>query len=301
MKCYSVTKWDEFFENNRTKGMVQMRWVPIPNKHDGEGFTDLIGRPNGMALYGAWILILQVASKCDKRGVLMKSNGAPHTAASIARQSRGNEKAIEQALPVLVEIGWLECKECNVNSDEGLSNPAVCPQSSGSLPAPIPHVADEGREGKGIEGKEGKEDSANAPCHASDFKKAWNELPPPFPKVRDWTDARNKALKARCADESWTKGYQTALQRMASSSFCRGKNDRNWIADVEFFLRPDTVTKILEGKYDDKRTSTGFSTAPPPTSTQPTETLKQRQDRLKKRWAENPAQKVGSLLPEVPT
>ena len=28
-----------------------------------------------------------------------------------------------------------------------------------------------------------------------------------------------------------------------------GKNDRGWKADIEFFLRPDSIAKILEGKY----------------------------------------------------
>ena len=92
---YAVANWNELFENNRTREMKVMQWVPVPNKHDGEGFTDLLGQPNGTALYGAWHLILQVASKCKKRGVLLKDTGIPHDAASIAAKTRGSVKAID--------------------------------------------------------------------------------------------------------------------------------------------------------------------------------------------------------------
>jgi hypothetical protein len=34
--------------------------------------------------------------------------------------------------------------------------------------------------------------------------------------------------------------------------FMQGANDRGWIADADFFLRPDAVLKISEGKYRDK-------------------------------------------------
>ena len=59
-----------------------------------------------------------------------------------------------------------------------------------------------------------------------------------------------------------------ALDRVRSSSFCRGQNDRGWRADLDWFLRPDTVTKLLEGKYEDrngngKPSSNGHRKKPP--------------------------------------
>ena len=45
---------------------------------------------------------------------------------------------------------------------------------------------------------------------------------------------------------------EDAIERAMGSGFLTGQNDRGWVMDLEFFLRPDTVTKILEGKYDDR-------------------------------------------------
>ncbi len=70
------------------------------------------------------------------------------------------------------------------------------------------------------------------------------------------TDARRTQLRARWKDEHWRDNWMVALARAGPSAFLRGANDRGWVIDLEFFLRPDTVTKILEGKYDNRRSGT---------------------------------------------
>lgn len=67
------------------------------------------------------------------------------------------------------------------------------------------------------------------------------------------TAARAKHLNARWKDRWWQENWQLALERGGESAFLRGANDRGWVIDFEFFLRPDTATKILEGKYDDRQ------------------------------------------------
>jgi hypothetical protein len=39
---YRIVDWDELFENSRTRQMKKMTWVPLPNKHDGDGYTELM-------------------------------------------------------------------------------------------------------------------------------------------------------------------------------------------------------------------------------------------------------------------
>lgn len=105
---YRIKNWDKLYENNRTRELKNLAWVPFPNSHDGDGFTQLISERDGTALFGAWVLIVQVASKCDPRGTLLRSNGAPHDSASLARMTRGTEKHIRQALITCEEVGWIE-------------------------------------------------------------------------------------------------------------------------------------------------------------------------------------------------
>lgn len=252
MKLYSVTNWDEHYENNRTRGMKVMQWVPVPNKHDGEGYTDLLGQPNGTTLYGAWHLILQVASKCKKRGVLLKDTGIPHDAASIAAKTRGSLKAIAEALEVCTRIGWITATEW---SGQTYSDPAVCPQVSRSLPAVCPHPTDEeGKEGKGMEGREtdmspsaavGPE-SEDTPHKA--FVSAWNALGKPFAKIEDWHPKRQQMLRSRWGEPYFREHWQDALQVMQRLNWCRGETDRGWVANVEYFLKPGKVANLIEQK-----------------------------------------------------
>jgi len=70
-----IKNWDKHFENNRTRDLKQMRWVPFPNSHDGDGYTELVEHKNGPAHLGCWVAIVQVASKCDTRGTLLRGGG----------------------------------------------------------------------------------------------------------------------------------------------------------------------------------------------------------------------------------
>lgn len=86
---------------------------------------------------------------------------------------------------------------------------------------------------------------------------AWNSLGSPFPKIVKATEKRMTSCRLRLEDSWWREHWREALPRIKNSTFCRGENDRGWVADIEFFLRPDSVAKTIEGKYDDRIKKTG--------------------------------------------
>lgn len=106
---YQVIGWGESYENSRSRGVKDLNWVPVPNRHDGEGFSLVMAHKDGAKIFAAWILILQVASKCETRGILARENGKPHTAESLAIKTRGNVEWFRIALDFLSseDIGWL--------------------------------------------------------------------------------------------------------------------------------------------------------------------------------------------------
>ena len=83
-----INNWDEYFENNRSRGMRATTWVPIPNRLDGDGYSELLDHPEGAAHYGAWVAMVLMASKCHPRGTLVRDGGRPHDVRSLARISR---------------------------------------------------------------------------------------------------------------------------------------------------------------------------------------------------------------------
>ncbi len=132
---YRIKDWDQHFENNRSRSRPHCAWVPIPNKQDGDGYRTLISLPDGIALYGAWMAIVLVASKCrPERGLLLRGTGEPHSACTIARKSGAPEDVIQRALNVLSarggddEIGWIEALE--YDPDTGRHKGAGVPHTS---------------------------------------------------------------------------------------------------------------------------------------------------------------------------
>ncbi len=100
-----------------------------------------------------------------------------------------------------------------------------------------------------------KKESKEAPDSDSDveeFIAAWNQLGPPFCVIRDMTPSRRRRLCTRLRDAFWRGHWRAALTAMPGRPFLRGEGDKSWIADVDFFLKGDTVAKILEGKYQTK-------------------------------------------------
>ncbi len=79
----------------------------------------------------------------------------------------------------------------------------------------------------------------------------WNAIPG-IVRCLKVTESRKRAYHTRAADPDWLANVPAALAKLAASTFCRGENDRGWRADIEWFLRPDTLVKLLEGKYDGK-------------------------------------------------
>jgi len=141
---YRVKDWEEHFENNRTKAMKEMRWIPVPNTHDGDGYTSLIDHENGASYLGCWLAILQVASKCHPRGTLLRDNAKPHDSASISRITRLPKVIIEETIERLCsdDVSWLQVVDSKVVA-------SGCQEGAGSTSGSCAEVT---MEGNGIEG-----------------------------------------------------------------------------------------------------------------------------------------------------
>lgn len=161
MKYLRIKDWGKIYENNRTRELKHLDWIPVPNKQDGDGYTLLVDRPDGAEMLGAWLAILQVASKCGVRGTLLRDSATPHDSASLARITRLPKNVFDKVLSVLVE----ECKWVEYIDDS--SNPAQIPH----IPAPncgLVTMEGKGREGKGIENIE-RAFSETPPMSRDDF------------------------------------------------------------------------------------------------------------------------------------
>ena len=242
MKLYRIANWNDHYENNRTRELKKLDWVPIPNKQDGDGYTLIMEHANGAAIFGAWIACVQIASRCEPRGTLLRDGAKPHDSASLSRMSRVPEKTIKEMLELLThgDIKWIEINnlkdECD-NLAEGCDNPAI-----------------ECLEGKGREGKEGKGSKPPPSGFISEVFDAWNAMAEKtgIPRCLIVSDSRRRTIQARERDPFFQENWNVAMDKVSKSNFCRGENDRGWTATFDWFIKPESFTKVVEGKYDNR-------------------------------------------------
>ena len=93
----------------------------------------------------------------------------------------------------------------------------------------------------------------------SDIRTQWNAMAEMkgLPTCRDITENRRKAIRARAKDRVWLHNWKDAISAIPSSDFLVGYNPRKWKAGIDWFLKPDSVTKILEGRYANDKIAKG--------------------------------------------
>ena len=170
---YTVTNWSATYENNRSRLVQNLNWVPVPNNHDGEAYGRLISRKDAAVVFASWILILQVASRCNPRGTLIRSNGDPHDSASLAFRTRAPAKWFDDSIPTLIDLGWLDAKPLP-EKELALCYVEGAPQTSGRC---VSSVNEQNRtEGKRREQK-GAADAAGVEIplclQTPEFTEAW--------------------------------------------------------------------------------------------------------------------------------
>jgi hypothetical protein len=134
----------------------------------------------------------------------------------------------------------------------------------GSEPVPhqFPTASEKSRqmEDGGWRMEDGEEEPSGSSGQECESKPAdavvaeWNSVADAsgLPTVSKLSRVRASKLKQRIAEHGLEETVE-AIRRLGRSPFCRGENDRGWRANFDWLLRPETITKVLEGTYDDKR------------------------------------------------
>lgn len=151
---------------------------------------------------------------------------------------RADQRPINYDLCISEERGALNARRDETGRSSEQSGAHVIPErGAGGAPKPSLELS--------IENSMSESDDSKALARYQEVAKTTGQS-----MVLKLTDKRRAALKARLKEyglESW----RAALDRMEHSDFLTGKSG-TWKADFDFLLRPDSVAKILEGKYDNR-------------------------------------------------
>ena len=85
---------------------------------------------------------------------------------------------------------------------------------------------------------------------------AWNtalaERQSVIPKIRGIKSTRRKHISARCR-EYGEEVFFKMIRKAVASDFLNGKNQRGWIATIDWCVLPTNFQKIIDGNYDNKK------------------------------------------------
>lgn len=108
---YRIKDWDRHFESSETRKVKEFpKFVPMPNRFDSAGYAAFMSHAEAERLYGAWVVVVSVASRCRPRGTLIRGDGKPHTAQTLAAISRFKAKTFETLFSHATseEVDWIE-------------------------------------------------------------------------------------------------------------------------------------------------------------------------------------------------
>lgn len=167
----------------------------------------------------------------------------------------------------MVAVGWLELDGGEVkipNYDDHLSESAksraleakrkrLQRKKSGQMSQGVRDKSGTKGGTRGEERREEKSKVKNPPTpHDSDleleFLKDWNSTDGIRKNIKAGalSEKRRKAFRVRIRDPAWD--WKAALAKFPL--MCFQDNDDQWRPTIDWFLKPDSVQKILEGNYD---------------------------------------------------
>lgn len=85
------------------------------------------------------------------------------------------------------------------------------------------------------------------------IKDFYNQACTSFPKCTAMSESRKKAIKARFTSGYTLEDFKRLFIKAESSSFLKGRNDRNWTASFDWLLKDSNMAKVLDGNYDDHK------------------------------------------------
>lgn len=98
-----------------------------------------------------------------------------------------------------------------------------------------------------------KPDKAQDNCPYDQIVKLYHGILWTLPKIKKLTAKRKTAMRKRWVEDLTTlSDWRDYFKDAGRKQFLFGKNDRGWVANIDFFLREQTIANMQEGKYETK-------------------------------------------------
>ena len=261
--------------------MADVKWIKIcTDIFDDEKITLIESMPDADGIIVIWFKLLCLAGKQNNGGIFMMNDKLAYTDEMLATIFRRSVNTVRLALNVFEQFGMVEIvnnvvtipnweKHQSLDAYERkkaydreriarirAENKSNIEQNSFMSYDKKRHVAncrtiEEDKE-EDIEKDKDKEGDKKEKCQK--IIDIFNSLCPSFPKVKFLSDSMISNI-SNLVERFPESDISTAFQKCEKSSFLKGKNPRKWKASFDWIIKPQNLTKILNGNYDDEITS----------------------------------------------
>ena len=160
--------------------------------------------------------------------------------------STNRQRAVDEPLTQdRIDKDRLELGKDSIGEDRSDNKCTMCAQCDGEISADLELDGD-------IEYSTPQAEAVSVNCPYVKIKELYHSICISFPKIKDITGNRKKAIAARWRTHKSLEIFQELFTIAESSPFLKGENDRNWSADFDWMMKPTNFSKILEHKYDDR-------------------------------------------------
>lgn len=250
IKVYQVIGWDRFFEGAKSKSYNNKSSCMMPCKH-GLGYRRLISEKDGPAMFGAWCSMIQTISRqpSPRRGYLTdngRSTGKAYTPEDLELLTNIPSCLFERMLEICSSqtVGWL--------SITYVKDTTRIPQGYHEDTIGIPrYPSNYNLDSNSNSSTPTEYMESSTPTPYTDIVAFFNSLESPFPKVTKLTDTRKRHLKSRFNDHG-LDSIKQVFTMASKSPFLTGENERGWMADFDWLIKPSNFQKVIEGKYNKK-------------------------------------------------
>ena len=80
----------------------------------------------------------------------------------------------------------------------------------------------------------------------------WNERRGVMPRLTLWSERRKAAVRARMRESGGLEAVRAAIDKASESGFLQGGNQRGFVADFDWVMRPANFAKVIDGNYDSR-------------------------------------------------
>lgn len=228
--------------------------------------------PDGNNIVLIWVMLLTMAGRCNSNGMIFLTENIPYTAKMLADELDFEENTVQLALDALERLGmivtengffaiagWEEyqniegmdkIREQNrirqkkwYEKQKNLSNVRTNDFITSY------NALEEDRERE----KEVKEINKEKKTDYQQIVDLYNRFCPSFPSLKNLSEARKKAIKARLNTYS-VEDFEKMFKKAEASDFLKGANNKNWSATFDWLIKDSNMAKVLDGNYDNKKT-----------------------------------------------